>query len=137
LSLYLDASVLIPLFVAETRSNDAHGALKGHELIISDLAAAEFSAAIARRARMGDLTTAEAASVYATFDVWAARAASSARLESGDMAVTTILVRRLELSLRMPDAANIAVAQRLAAKMFTFDVKMAVAAAAVGLDVIS
>jgi predicted nucleic acid-binding protein len=137
LSLYLDASVLVPLFVAETRSNDAQLALKGQELFISDLAAAEFSAAISRRVRMGEITAADAANIYSTFDVWAARAASRALIESGDMAATIALVRRLELELRMPDAANIAIAQRLAAKMFTFDNKMAAAAAAVGLDVIS
>jgi predicted nucleic acid-binding protein len=137
LSLYLDASVLVPLFIAETRTNDAHFALQGQELFISDLAEAEFSAAIAKRVRVGDLTAAEATSVYATFDVWTARAASRARIESGDMAATVALVRRLELSLRMPDAANIAIAQRLDAKMFTFDNRLAAAAGVVGLDVMS
>jgi predicted nucleic acid-binding protein len=137
LSLCLDASVLVPLFVAESRSNDAHDGLKGQDLFISDLAAVEFSAAIARRVRIGDLTALEAASLYATFDAWSTKAANPARVESGDMAAALALARRLELSLRMPDAANLAIAQRLAAKVFTFDTKMAAAGAAIGLDVLS
>lgn len=132
--LYLDASVLVPLFVVEGRSADAHAGLHGHDLYISDLAAAEFSAAIAKRVRVGDLTAADAASVFATFDAWWGKAANRAAIEAGDMAATLALVRRLDLKLRMADAANLAMAQRVAATVFTFDKTMAAAAAALGLD---
>jgi predicted nucleic acid-binding protein len=135
LSLYLDASVLVPLFIAEARSTDAQAGLSGQALFISDLATAEFSAAIARRVRVGDLTAADAASLFATFDAWAGRAANRAWIEAGDMNLAIALVRRLELSLRMPDAANLSIALRLAAKVFTFDQTMAAAATALGLPV--
>ena len=135
MSLYLDASVLVPLFVTEARSADAQAGLQAQDLFISDLAAAEFSAAIAKRVRVGDLTVADAASVFATFDAWAGKAANRAAIEVGDMAATLALVRRLDLKLRMADAANLAIAQRVAATVFTFDKTMAAAAATLGLAV--
>jgi predicted nucleic acid-binding protein len=44
-------------------------------------------------------------------------------------------LRRLDLTLRAPDAINIALAQRLEATLFTFDAKMAGAAKVLGVDV--
>ncbi|MGH6952047.1 MAG: type II toxin-antitoxin system VapC family toxin [Vitreimonas sp.] len=135
--LYLDTSVIVPLFVAESRSSDAHAGLIGQNLYVSDLAAAEFSAAISARVRTDEMSAADALSLFTTFDAWAGKAANRAQIEAGDMAVTLALVRRPELALRMPDAANLAIAQRLGAKVFTFDQQMAAAAAALGLSVLT
>jgi len=137
LRLYLDTSVLVPLFVAESRSTDAHAGLHGQNLYVSDLAAAEFSAAISTRVRKGEMNAADAASLFATFDAWAGRAANRVQIEGGDMAAALGLIRRLDLSLRAPDAANIAIAQRLGATLFTFDQKMAAAAGAIGLTLMT
>jgi uncharacterized protein len=136
LILYLDASVLIPLFIEEARTGEAHAALAGQSLIVSDFAAAEFSSGIARRARMGDMTETDAASVFQTFDAWIARAARRESLAAGDVHAALGLVRRLDLVLRTPDAINIAVAQRCSASLLTFDDKQAAAARSLGLDVI-
>lgn len=135
--LYLDTSVLVPLFVAESRSRDANAGLVGQNLYVSDLAAAEFSAAISTRVRTSEMTAADALSLFATFDAWAEKAANRAQVEGADMAAALVLVRRPELALRMPDAANLAIAQRLGARVFTFDKKMAAAAAALGLPVLT
>jgi len=135
LSLYLDASVLIPIFVAEGRSQDAHAGLLGQVLIVSDLAVTEFSAGVARRQRIGDMSAAEAAALFAALDAWVSQAAQRVAIETGDLLVATSYVRRMDLGLRMPDAANLAIAQRLAATVFTFDKIMAAAAAAIGLSV--
>ena len=135
--LYLDTSVLVPLFVAESRSRDANAGLVGQNLYVSDLAAAEFSAAISTRVRTSEMTAADALSLFATFDAWAEKAANRAQVEGADMAAALVLVRRPELALRMPDAANLAIAQRLSATVFTFDKKMAAAAAALGLPVLT
>lgn len=135
MNLYLDASVLVSLFVAEARSDDAQAGLQGRALFISDLAAAEFSAAISRRVRMGELHADHAPNLFAAFDAWTATAANRAFIEGGDMLAAIGLVRRLDLRLRTPDAANLAIAQRLGAAVFTFDKKMAEAASALGLAV--
>jgi predicted nucleic acid-binding protein len=52
-----------------------------------------------------------------------------------DFSAATVFLRRFDLGLRTPDALHIAIAARLGAKLVTFDVKMAAAAAALGLDV--
>lgn len=135
MNLYLDASVLVPLFVSEARSDDAQAGLQGRALFISDLAAAEFSAAISRRVRTGDLGVEQAPAAFATFDAWSARAANRVPLETGDLLSTIALVRRLDLHLRTADAVNLAIVQRLGAEIFTFDKKMAEAARSLGLAV--
>ena len=82
MNLYLDASVLVALFVAESRSQEAQAALRGHVLVVSDFAVAEFSSGVARRARLGEITTVQATTVCATFDAWIGRAARCARSPS-------------------------------------------------------
>lgn len=134
--LYLDTSVLVPLFVVESRSSDANAGLIGQNLYISDLAAAEFSAVVSARVRMREMTATDATSLFAAFDAWAGKA-NRVQTEGADMATALVLVRRLELALRMSDAGNLAIAQRLGARVFTFDKKMAAAAAALGLSVLT
>jgi predicted nucleic acid-binding protein len=117
------------------RTMEAHAGLLGQHLIVSDLAAAEFSAGVARRHRVGDITGPEAAQVFAAFDAWLALLGPQPAIETIDFVAATALIRRLDLGLRMPDATNIAMAQRLGANLFTFDKKMAAAARAIGLPV--
>jgi predicted nucleic acid-binding protein len=136
LKLYLDASILMSLFIAEARMNEAHGALEGQVLIISDFAIAEFSSCVAHRARRSEIAIGDAASVFATFDSWISRAARRKNLMATDIMTAFGFVRRLDLVLRTPDAINIAIAQRLGVILFTFDTKMSASARALGLDVI-
>jgi predicted nucleic acid-binding protein len=68
LSLYLDASALLPLFIEETNTLKAHQLLRGNVLIVSDFAIAEFSSGVARRVRAGKINESGAASVFATLD---------------------------------------------------------------------
>jgi uncharacterized protein len=136
LSLYLDASALLPLFIQEARTTEAHQHLIANVLVISDFAIAEFSSGVARRARVGEITESDATTVFAAFDAWIANAARRESLTAGDLANATALVRRLDLGLRAPDALNIAITQRCGAQLLTFDEKMARSARALGLTVI-
>lgn len=53
MSLYLDASVVVPLFVSEPHTARARAILSaGANLIVSDLTAAEFASAVSRLVRM-------------------------------------------------------------------------------------
>lgn len=137
MNLYLDASVLIAIFVSEARSPDAHKGILGELLIVSDLAVAEFSAGVAKRQRMGDMSATDATHLFVTFDAWVAGAAQRATIETGDLLMANTLIRSLDLGLRAPDATNLAIAQRLAAKVFTFDKTMATAASVIGLEVVT
>jgi len=117
LSLYLDASAPLPLFIEEARTNQAHESLRGNVLIISDFAIEEFSSGVARRTRAGEIKDSGAASVFAALDAWTLKATRRETLTAGDVNVAISLVRRLDLGLRAPDAVNIAIAQRCAATL--------------------
>jgi uncharacterized protein len=67
LSVYLDASALVPLFANDALSERADAILRANQstLIVSDFAAAEFASAIARRMRTRLLTIAEARIAFA------------------------------------------------------------------------
>ena len=132
---YLDASVLTPLFVAEARSVEARDRIVGLSLVVSDLALAEVSSAIARRVRMGDIAASDATAKLTKLDSWAAGAIMIENLNPTDFVSATAFVRRFELGLRTPDALHLAITQRLGATLFTFDAKMAAAAATLGVAV--
>ena len=75
MSVYLDASILVSLFTIDTLTARADAVLRARPpwLMVSDLAAAEFASAIARRVRMQLITSEEAHAAFSTFDAWIAR----------------------------------------------------------------
>ncbi|MFL9825886.1 type II toxin-antitoxin system VapC family toxin [Rhodoplanes sp. SY1] len=135
---YLDASVLVSLFVRDSNSARASTVLRDTVpvVVISDFAAAEFSAAIARRVRTSGLTSQEAQEVFVNFDAWTARVARRVETIAADIAVATTFVRRLDLNLRAPDAINTAIAQRIGARLLTFDIGMEAVARKLGVPVL-
>ena len=70
--IYLDASVLVALFLDDPFGERADHALRepGADLIVSDFAAAEFASSVARHVRMGEVTRQEAADAFSDFDLW-------------------------------------------------------------------
>jgi uncharacterized protein len=137
-SVYLDASVLVSLFSNDALTARADGFLRSNPsiLIVSDFAAAEFASAIARRVRMRLLTAGDARTAFSIFDEWLPPNAGRAQTTSSDVASAAGFLRRLELTLRAPDAINIAIAQRVGADVMTFDDKMAAGARALGTRVL-
>lgn len=135
MSLYLDASVLVALLTHDLLTSRAETLLRDHPqpLIVSDFAAAEFASALGRRVRSRELTADEARSAVATLDLWAARASQRVETTPRDVAVASAFLRRFDLTLRTPDALNIAIAERCGAALATFDVKMAAAARGLNL----
>lgn len=132
--IYLDASVIVPLFLPEPRSNEAEAMVSRGDFVVSDLAAAEFSSALSLAVRIKRLPEAAARAALATFDDWMPAHALKADARSEDFAVATLLIRRFTLALRTPDALHIAIATRLGAKLATFDAKMAAVAQTLGLE---
>lgn len=131
---YIDTSVIVPLFLPEPRSREAENLLVLQQIVVSDLAAAEFSSAIAMAVRIGRIQEDAGRAMLAQFDEWATNHALIAETQGEDFAAATELIRRFDLTLRTPDALHIAIAERLGAKLVTFDAKMAAAASALGLD---
>lgn len=132
--IYLDASVIVPLFLPEPRSHEAEAFVSGGDFVVSDLATAEFSSALSLAVRTKRLPEAAARAALATFDDWMAAHALKADTRGEDFAEATLLIRRFDLALRTPDALHIAIAARLGAKLITFDAKMAAPAKALGLE---
>lgn len=138
MSVYLDASVLVALFTDDALSDRAHEAMAelSEQVIVSDYGALEFSSALARIGREGLLTPAKVRSTLADFDLWTARSAQSAVTAGEDVVAATAMVRRFDLSLRGPDALNLAIAERLGGALLTFDAKMKRAAGKLGLKTV-
>ena len=104
-------------------------------LIVSDFAAAEFASVIARHVRTRDITPDNARIAFSTFDAWTARATQRVEISAADVTAAEAFLRRLDLTLRTPDAVNIAIAQRMGATLVSFDDKMVTGARALGTPV--
>lgn len=132
--IYLDTSVIVPLFLPEPRSGEVESRVALQEIVVSDLATAEFSSAVAMAVRTKRVPKTAAHAVLAQFDAWAPDHALVAETQSEDFAAATAFIRRFDLALRTPDALHIAIAVRLGARLLTFDAKMAAAAKALGIE---
>ena len=137
MSVYLDATILVSFFSVDPLTPQAARFLRTsvEEVVVSDFAVAEFASAIARRVRMGRLDAKDAYGIFADFDTWTTEVTSRVETSPADIAAANTFLRRLDLPLRTADAINIAIAQRLAATLATFDVKMGQSAKALGMAV--
>jgi predicted nucleic acid-binding protein len=137
LSVYLDASVLLPSLIEEDASAvvDAYMLAGTQELLVSDFAAAEVAAALSRLVRMGRLEKSDAFSRLADFDVWRAAMSSPAEIHASDARLAVEYVRRFDLALRAPDALHLAIVRRLDVTLVTLDRRLATAAAELGIAV--
>lgn len=120
---YLDASILVALLGHEASSPGVYAWLEESEddLLVSDFARAESSAALARQRRIGALSAAEAEEAFARLDAWTAQYTEIVEIASADLARSNQWVRRVDLALRAPDAIHVAAAQRLNAVLATLD----------------
>ena len=137
MSVYLDASVLVALFVIDPSSARAEALLSAHPeiVVVSDFGVAEFSSAIGRRVRTSDLTREDGQLAFTNLDTWVARSAYREEVTTADIDAATRIMRRLDVNLRTPDAIHSAVARRSEATLVTFDRSMAAGARALGVAV--
>lgn len=136
MSVYLDTNILVALLIRDALSERAEAFLREAKpiIVVSDFAATEFAAVIGRRFRDRAVTADAAQLAFLNFDAWAA-GRQRVSTTSADVETAGTFVRRLDLSLRAPDALHLAIAGRIGAILGTFDTKMAVCARALGLDV--
>jgi len=109
MSIYLDASFLIPTFMEEPESTavDAYLNAVDDELLISDFAAAEVASGLSRLVRMRLLAAADAEARLADFEAWRAAASSPVDIQPADARIAYAFVRRFDLMLRTPDALHL------------------------------
>jgi len=137
LSLYLDINVVIGLLTDDPLNSRATAMLRSNSepLLISDFGAAEYSAVVGRRVRMGMITRQHGLDALAIFDQWSVRNVGRVEIEPADVAAAGTYLRRFDLSLRTPDAIHIAITRRVGAMLATFDQRMAMAARSLDLVV--
>jgi predicted nucleic acid-binding protein len=94
---------------------------------------AEFASVIARRVRTNELTLEEARLALGRFDQWKRGFAQWIEAAPTDIAAATVFIRTFALTLRAPDALNLAIVHRLGLALATFDLSMATNAAHLGI----
>lgn len=133
MTVYLDTSVVVAAFTPDVHSEAAEDWLLQSEVfVVSDWAAAEFSAAIRNKVRQGVVAANKLEMIEAAFNRWATGSGGSKPVFAQDHVAARALVTRWTL-LRAPDALHIAIALRLADRFGTFDERQAEAAFAEGL----
>ena len=137
MSIYLDASFLIPTLVEEKDSTVVHAYLNAveDELLVSEFAAAEVAAVLSRLVRMRLLAAVDADVRLADFESWRAAASSPVDIQPPDARLAYAYVRKFDLMLRAPDALHLAIAARLDAPIVTLDRRMERAARALGIAI--
>jgi predicted nucleic acid-binding protein len=137
LSVYLDASVLLPTLIKERASAavDTYLLTPGQAFLISDFAVAEVASGLSRLVRMGQLDAADALGRLDDFDAWRAAASLPVDVHAADVRLAYVYVRRFDLMLRAPDALHLAIARRLDATLVTLDRRLATAAHELGITV--
>ena len=138
MTLYLDASCVVPLFVAEPSSPALADLVEGQaDVLVSDYCVGEACAVISRKVRERLLTIDRALRALEELDTWIRGAATFTETRSHDMQRAQTLVRRFDLKLRFPDALQIATAELRGARLITRDRGMRAVAEAISLDVVS
>lgn len=136
MSAYLDASLVVSLFLIDANSVRARALLGAEPApVLSDWCAVEVSGVIARQMRIGALSSQDTQTAYRNFDRWRVTVAREDTM-AADVDATMRLVRRADLNLRGPDALHLVIASRLGAKLLTFDARLAAAAKAVGVKLV-
>lgn len=136
MSIYLDASAILPSLLGEPTSDHLERFFALHtNRLISDFAAVEVAATLSRLVRTRALNALDANSRLADFDAWRAAISSPVDLQTVDALLAGTYVRRFDLMLHAPDALHLAMARRVDATLVTLDRRMARAAGELGIAV--
>ncbi len=137
MSVFFDASALVPMLVQEAKSAaiDTFVEACDERPIVSDFAAGEVASALARLVRVGALAAQVAQNRLNDFDAWRAGDTQGIDVLNTDVLQASAFVRQFDLGLRMPDALHLAMAQRSGLPLLTLDERMVKAGAALGVRV--
>jgi uncharacterized protein len=137
LSVYLDASVLVPVQVQEAGTEAARRFVVAAEgdICVSSLAAGEFASAMSRHVRMKSFPAEEANHRLSLFDTWLTSTTAIA-LDDADIRRAASFVRDFQHKLLMPDAIHVALCQRHHLTLVTLDERLAEAALALDVEAV-
>jgi uncharacterized protein len=129
-TVYLDASFVVSLFVADVHTERADRWIADlkEEAIVSELCALEFAASVSRGVRMGRMTVHAAQEALNDFDDWRGRSTFSLPTDEACAGLAASLVRDFATKLAAPDALHLAAAMNARARLVTFDSRLIAAA---------
>ena len=136
MSVYLDTSVVVPLFLDDDHAPRARAWAKaGGNVALSAWTVTEFSSALSMQVRMKRLTEPERLGVERAFDGWA-RKGRILGFQTDRFNDARLLLQR-HARLRAPDALHLAIARHAGLPLATLDHDMREAAVAEGMEVIA
>lgn len=132
---YLDTSALVSLLVPDAHTTAIRGFFRTGrpEAAVSSFGLAEFGATLGNKVRRQELSPSGAGLVFAALEGWTDGILTILDIDPADHHAAAALVRRFDLGLRAPDALHLALCQRLALPILTFDARQAAAARALGI----
>lgn len=134
--IYLDASVVVPIFITELTSPRLDAWLATDpEICLSEWTVSEFSSALSLRLRTGGLDVEERDAAELELDGWLADGILAVEVGEDDIRAARTLLR-FDRNLRTPDALHLAIASRLDCRIATYDRRLAEAAVAIGMEVV-
>lgn len=136
MTLYLDASVIVPLVVTEEVSEITRAwiAEQPDHFWTGHLAVGEAGSSISRRRRMNHLTDDQGECALTALDVWLRSSVRVIDHDPGDIEMAAKWVRRPLPKLLMADAIHLATCQRLRLRIVTGDVGLTEVADLLGID---
>ena len=134
--IYLDASVVVPIFVVEATSPRLDVWLATHpDICLSPWTVAEFSSALSHHQRTGRLAPDEREAAEDGLDQWLAQGVRLLDIGNDDVRAAQTLIR-FDPLLRTPDALHVALAERFGLSLATYDQRLAASAARIGIEAI-
>ena len=135
--IYVDTSLLLPVYTPEERSDEANQILETvSPIVISDLTVAELYVGLARKVKLGTLSAAQSKAAQGAFESHLREGLlRRVALQSSHSEAAGQLASRSSVMLRTLDALHIAVAAGLGSPVATFDGRLADAARDLGLKV--
>lgn len=140
--IYLDTSVVVPLFVRETATprvlawRDTLVSLQANELTVSSWTVCEFTSAMGIKVRNRDISSENAEVARVLFESAFLPKIKIVEATPTDFRLAEIMLREFSLGLRAGDALHLAIASRCAAREFvSLDRTLCKVAEVVGLRV--
>jgi uncharacterized protein len=139
LSVYLDTSVLVPLFIREDVSHLVENWINSvrEKLYCSHLVAGEFNSAVSRYVRMGALNSDQADAIRDNAAHWLQRGVINAAIDDEDVQRASRAVANPSPKLLMPDAIHLVVCARMNLTLATLDQDLLIIATREGVAAIS
>lgn len=137
MTIYLDSSALIPLFVNEAHTSEARRLQQlGEPFVVSPWTLAECSSAFARLHRMRVIDSRERETLDHDLDEWTGLPARLTAVAAEDFAFARTCLRTSKAALRAPDALHLAIVSRQGYALATFDDNLASAGRDLSLRVV-